>query len=608
MCGIAGISSLQPVAQEKIRAMAGCMVRRGPEAEGIHVFPGTPSVGFGHRRLKIIDLSDSANQPMFNDNQSVGIVFNGEIYNFKELRQTYLSEQEFKTNGDTEVIIKMYEKFGIDCVKYLRGIFAFALYDQKTKKLFLVRDHLGKKPLLYAINGQTLYFSSSIAAIANVLPKTNLNTEILKDYLNYNYIPTTETVYTEIQRLPPGTILTWSNNQAMFSKFWEIDFTKKNTDSFSEIVQKSESLIDQAVRRRLISDVPLGAFLSGGVDSGLIVAKMAAHGSVRTFSMGFEQADFNELPYAKLTARKYNTQHTEFIVKPELPSIMNDLLTAYEEPFADPSMIPMHYLCKLTKQQVTVVLNGDGGDEGFAGYERYLGPKYVQIMKLLPSPLRRLLLAAIRLAPENTAHRSFLRRLKWLLTSANLPAEEVYLSLFRKKIFDDSGKSDTAFLNCYSKQKLQPLDQMLYTDINTYLPEDLLVKADRAAMYHSLEGRSPLLDVDLLKYTATIPAALKTQHGLKSILKTIAKKHIPAEVLNKPKQGFGVPLGSWFRNELKTVTQDLLVNSQIAKLQITDQTTIDRLVSEHVHGKTNHGRTLFNFVMLESWLQKQSRS
>jgi asparagine synthase (glutamine-hydrolysing) len=452
MCGINGkITTKQDsINHGLIEEMNQEISYRGPDAQGVEVFKNEQSfIGLGHQRLKIIDLSNNANQPFYSEDKNIILVFNGEIYNFQRLKQEHLRDEQFQTNSDTEVIIKMYQKFGIGFVEKLIGMFAIALYDKKLQKLFLIRDHLGKKPLFYYKDDNSLIFSSQIRPIlkSNEVKK-ELNLTALNDYFSFNYIFGENTIYQKIKKLPPATYLEYHNNEITIKQYWDLPHTVDKSITEEDALKKCEDLIKDSINLRLISDVPLGAFLSGGIDSSLIVAMMAEkQAKVKTFSIGFEESDFNELAYAKIIADQYKTEHYEFIVKPNAFEIIDDLLTAYDEPYADPSQIPMYYLSKFTKEKVTVALNGDGGDEAFAGYERYKGMIYQSYYRYIPKPLRYAIYQLIKNIPENTQHTSLIRQFKWLnrislknIDEAYLKAEKSFRDKEKKLIYQENMK------------------------------------------------------------------------------------------------------------------------------------------------------------------------
>ncbi len=627
MCGIAGKISKNKIDVSEIKMMTELMISRGPDAEGQLITNSkTESIGLGQRRLKIIDLSDTANQPFIDDETGNILVFNGEIYNYQDIKKQFLADVKFKTASDTEVILKLYARFGLQgTLDKLRGMFAIALWDKKDEKMVLARDRLGKKPLYYFQNSECFIFASNIKPIlANKEVKKIINFNIIDTYLTYNYNPDLATAYENIYKLAPAEYLIYEHGKVSKNKYWQLDFRQKLELKESEIITKTEEIITEAVRLRMISDVPLGAFLSGGVDSSLIVALMSKQSNkVKTFSIGFEQADFNELKYARLVADQYKTEHQEFIVQPNALDILDELVDSFEEPYADPSQIPMYYLAKLTRKYVTVALNGDGGDECFGGYERYLGMKYVQYYKTLPVFIRQKLDAVLKNIPENTAHLSLTRRLKWLNSVSLKEQAEAYTrantsftndekaALYNQEFTRKTKHNLPENLLCEaynSAHAVTSLDRMLYTDITKYLPEDLLIKADRMTMAHSLEARSPLLDQELIEFSAKVQDKYKLKgNTLKYILKKLAEKYLPSEIIYRQKQGFGVPLGSWFRNELKVYLQDSFKNSSLVKANILEHDSVQKLIGEHLTGKKNLGRKLFTLLMLEKWYKKNCK-
>ncbi|MDR2431705.1 MAG: asparagine synthase (glutamine-hydrolyzing) [Candidatus Margulisbacteria bacterium] len=617
MCGIAGKISLREITAEQLRAMTDTLIHRGPDAEGLKIIQRNGRwIGLGHRRLKIIDLSDGANQPFQSPDENLTLVFNGEIYNFRELQRKYFTGENFRTHSDTEVILKMHEKFGADCVKHFRGQFALAIYDKEKDLLFLARDQLGKKPLYYYFNGAVLVFASRVdALLTQPEVQTQIDFALLDDFLAFNYIPADVSAFKNIYKLPAGHTLSFGKGQARLHKYWDLDFRQKINISFPDALLKTAEILREAVNLRLIADVPLGAHLSGGLDSSLITALLAEQGAVKTFSIGFSQKDFSELSHARLVADYLGTEHQEFIVTPDAIAIMPELIDSYDEPNADPSQIPMYYLCRLTRQKVTVALGGDGGDECFGGYERYAGMLYQHYFRQIPRGWRQILYSAIKNLPETEARRSFLRRLKWLCkVSLSSEAESYWQAnlsfddTLKNKLYTDKmprGAGGQIFSKTFSGAPADNLvDRMLYHDTKLYLNYDLLVKADRSAMRHSLEGRAPFLDVRLIEFAASLPAKYKIHNfQLKYLLKKIAAKYLPREIIYRKKQGFGVPLNSWFRNELKQYTEELFSNSLLAASGYFQKNSLLDLLSAHQRG-VNHGRRLFTLAVLENWLRK----
>jgi asparagine synthase (glutamine-hydrolysing) len=501
-------------------------------------------------------------------------------------------------------------------VKHFRGMFALAVYDAEQDSLFLAVDQTGKKPLYYYHGDSAFVFASGIDALLTQPEiKTSVDFRALDDFLTFNYIVSDRSAFQDIYKLPAGHTLTFAAGQLKLEKYWDIDYRPKLNISLDDALERTEEILREAVNLRLIADVPLGAHLSGGVDSSLITALLAERGRIKTFAIGFSQKDFSELSYARIVAQKFNTEHYEFTVTPDAVSILPELIDSYDEPNADPSQIPMHYLCKLTREHVTVALNGDGGDECFGGYERYQGMLYQNLFRKIPKPLRQIFYAGIRSLPESAAHRSFLRRLKWLCKVSLCDVAESYYqanlsfdAALKNKLYTDKmprGSGVQEFRQVFENAPADDLvDKMLYTDLKLYLRNDLLVKADRAAMRHSLEGRSPFLDTCLLEFTAALPAQYKIHNfQLKYLLKKITTKYLPPEIIYRKKQGFGVPLDAWFRNELKQYAENLFNDSLLVNSGYFNKDGLLNLLSEQQRS-VNHGRRLFTLVILENWLRK----
>lgn len=631
MCGICGkvtADSQQAINPLLIENMCAVLHHRGPDEAGTHL---EPMVGLGHRRLSIIDLS-TGQQPMCNQRRDVWITYNGEIYNFPELRTALQHDGfQFHSTSDTEVILHLYEKYGADCVTHLRGMFAFAIWDAPRRRLFLARDRIGKKPLFYCVTAAGIVFASEIKALLQdpTVPRA-LNTEALYDYLTYQYIPPPATIFQGIHKLPPAHTLIYANGTARSHQYWDLRYVPKITLPEAAIREQVHALVAEAVRIRMISDVPIGAFLSGGVDSSIIVALMAQCGAaaVKTFSIGFQEKDFNELPYARKVAEQFGTQHQEFLVKPDAVDVLPKLIWHFDEPFGDSSAIPTYYVAQMTAQYVKVALNGDGGDESFAGYLRYLGFKIVNYYRLLPHALRkRLLEKMLTPLPLERGRPSPawlpgvlvtpLRYVKYLNTLSLSTREELYartVTIFRNDekhalLSDDMRQRFAAidsleYLYHYfqAPNAEQATEHMLYADVMTYLPGDLLVKVDRMTMAHGLEGRSPFLDHKLMEFVAALPVGQKIQGTrLKVLLKKIGQTWFPPKFLERKKQGFGVPIGNWFRHELREMLHDNLQPSALANAGILRQTTIDRILQEHQRGQVSHWHRLWVLLNLELW-------
>jgi asparagine synthase (glutamine-hydrolysing) len=621
MCGICGELRLDGTAPQKdlLLQMCATMRHRGPDDEGIYI---GKNIGLGHRRLSIIDLS-TGHQPLSNEDGSIWIVFNGEIYNFLELRPNLERKgHRFKTKTDTETIIHLYEEYGIDCVQHLRGMFAFCLWDEKKRRLFLARDRIGKKPLYYTFSKNSFLFASELKAILEDAEIDRLiNQEAIHHYLTYQYVPSPITIFTQIKKLQPAHIMVVEDGKIkMFERYWKPEYTPKTNLSEPEIIESILEILREATRIRLISDVPLGAFLSGGIDSSAIVAMMSQlmDKPVKTFSIGFPEASFNELSFAKTVADIFKTEHHEFIVKPDALDILPKIAWHYDEPYADSSCIPTYYLSQMTRQHVTVALNGDGGDETFAGYERYLAYKLTSYYERVPRFIRDGIFASLSLFSESSSRRDFIRRAKrfteviaepkerryirWLSTFSNSLKDRLYSDEMKERVGDiDSVEILAESFKRSGTDDL--LDTLLFVDTINYLPEDLMVKADIASMAHCLECRSPFLDHKLVEFAASIPSNLKLKgRKTKHILKKALSKILPESILNRGKMGFGVPLSFWFRGELRDYAEELLLCKK-ADRGYFKQNEIKNLLEEHISGRVNHSYHIFSLIMLELWHQ-----
>ncbi|HKF01954.1 MAG TPA: asparagine synthase (glutamine-hydrolyzing) [Candidatus Sulfotelmatobacter sp.] len=614
MCGIAGIvqdHSNGAVNNVVVHQMCEAIVHRGPDDEGIFVKGG---VGLGMRRLSIIDLA-GGHQPVFNEDRSVWIVFNGEIYNFLELRPELEHRgHRFSTHTDTEVIVHLYEEYGSECVQKLRGMFAFALYDERAGRLLLVRDRLGKKPLHYAVRDNTLLFASEIKAILAVRPDLGkVNHEALLQYMYFGYVPDSATVFETIQKLPPGHLLEFEKGKVHIRQYWDLpEYGTYDPNSEEELLDEMEQRLAEAVRIRLIADVPLGAMLSGGTDSSTIVALMSRANSqpVKTFSIGFRHADFNEAPYARLVAQKFGTDHHELIVEPDLVDTVTYLTNHLEEPFADSSMLPTYFICCLARKYVKVVLSGDGGDEGFAGYDRYR--IYLEDRSHDWIPLR-----ARRWYRENVHPRipyAMLGRNR--AYSISLPWQERYMERISFQSFqremgiltDEFVAANGAPLTLFRKYldsapARDPLSRILYLDTKTYLPGDILTKVDRMSMATSLEARVPMLDHVFLEWVTGLAPRWKMRNGSqKFILRKLAERvGVPREVLNRPKQGFALPLGHWMRNELKDLVRTVLLEPRTLQRGYFKPNGVRLMLEEHFNQRRDHSARLWRLLVFELW-------
>jgi asparagine synthase (glutamine-hydrolysing) len=623
MCGICGILDYNKnrISDKKnIQNMCDKLQHRGPDDEGIYINNKFPLAAFGHRRLSIIDLN-TGHQPMSNEDNSLWLVINGEIYNFLSLRKELKDRgHRFKTNTDSEVVLHLYEDFGEDCVLYLRGMFAFAIWDENKNKLFIARDRIGKKPLLYFFEKNCFCFASEFEALlASGLIGREINHQSLDQYLTFGYVPAPNTIYKNIFKILPAHHLTLINGKLEFKKYWELDYRDKFCISEEEATKELIRALKEAVSLRLISDVPLGVFLSGGIDSSTVVALTSElAGKVKTFSIGFEDENFDELKYARNIARRFSTEHREFIVKPKALEILPLLVRRYGEPYADSSAIPSYYVARETKRFVTVALNGDGGDESFAGYERYQAMMLAQSYNHIPGFLRNMLNSAVmHLVPDSPDFKNKRRRIRRFFENASMPfylrycrwvsmindkeKSDIYSPEFKGRI--DISSSSNWLKDCAPRQeKMQLTDRLMALDIKTNLPNDLLVKMDIACMSNSLEARSPFLDQEVMQFAARLSANFKLKGMIKKyILKKSIRNLLPAENIHRPKMGFGVPVGRWMRQELRDYIQDTLLSENAFKRGYFTPAQLRLYVNEHLNGKMDHTFGLWTLLCLELW-------
>ncbi len=623
MCGIVGIvNKNENVDRGVLERMNAAIVHRGPDEDGFFV---NDNIGLAMRRLSIIDLA-TGQQPISNASGTKTIIFNGEIYNYPELKKDLEKEGVvFKTNSDTETILHLYEKHGKDCLEYLRGMFAIAIWDHESRELFLARDRVGKKPLLYShqSNGDLIFGSEFRALLRHPSVSRSVDRRAIDAYLSYLAVPAPMTAFESIRKLEPGHWLRWKDGEIETKRYWLPDFSKKIKITHREAEEETLRLLRESTRLRLISEVPLGAFLSGGVDSSTVVALMAeaTSGPVRTFSIGFEEQDFSELKYARLVAEHVGAEYNEFIVKPDALEILPTLVEHYGEPYADSSAIPTYYVSKETRKHVTVALNGDGGDESFAGYERHAAMRIADLYNRVPSFARKIWLEApVSLFPTSETKRTRIRDIKRFLTAASMPASERYFKWvstyhrepktelysedFRRGIGHDEAFSllDKWFQKSNGNSTL---DTVLLTDLMTYLPDDLLVKVDIASMANSLEARSPFLDHKVIEFAASLPDNVKMgRFETKSLLKKIAAKLVPKEVVYRQKMGFGVPIGDWFRGDMKGFVKEILLTEKFEKRGLFRQKVVERYVNEHLRGDRDHTFQIWTLLMLELWYDR----
>jgi asparagine synthase (glutamine-hydrolysing) len=621
MCGIAGklyFDTDRRVSEQELRRMARTLTHRGPDGEGTWA---ENNVGLAHRRLAIIDLRTEAGQPMSNEDGSVWITFNGEIYNFQELRRELEDRGHiFRTNSDTEAIVHAYEEYGRECLQRLRGMFAFAVWDARARTLFLVRDRVGKKPLFYRIDPTCFVFASEIKAIlADRSAPIKVDPIALDHYLALGYVPSPLTAFRGIQELPPAHWLEIHDGKMESRRYWKLRYTPKRRLAEKDAIAELRWHIAEAVRLRLVSDVPLGVFLSGGTDSSAVVAYMARamDRPVRTFSVGFEDAAVDERPFARMVAEHYSTEHTELVVKASAIDILPRLVWHYDQPFGDPSAVPSYAIAELTRQYVTVALNGDGGDESFAGYDRYVPNRRARYGDVLPPALRRAVAALLRHLPENWRQRQPLLKIVTVADAMAQIPEHRYARWFgqftpdqREGMYTEDFRGVVAgsnpeelFVRAFGQSDAEDwTDATLDTDVNLYLPGDLLVKMDRASMAHSLEARSPFLDHVLMEFVASLPPKLKLAGAQKKrLLRAALRGVLPDAVLDRPKMGFEPPIARWFRNELRDMAYDILLSPRAVQRGYFQRRVVEAILAEHWTGREDRSLHLWELLMLEMW-------
>ncbi len=632
MCGITGKiyfkNNPQIVTEDTIAKMNKAIAHRGPDDSGVYIAPDN-KIGLGQQRLSIIDLSPLGHQPMHyqHNDKKYTIVFNGEVYNFQEEReQLQRHGYRFKSKTDTEVIMALYDKYGMEFLKHLRGMFAFALYDHQKNQLVCARDRLGKKPLKYCTDNSVFMFASELKSILTQPEyKKEIDYTAIHHYLTLQYVPAPLTGFKGIKKLEPAhyLIIDCNNGKIKKERYWQLNYTKKLNLPKQKWEEKILTDLEEAVKLRMIADVPLGAFLSGGIDSSAVVALMAKNSSqpIKTFSIGFNESDHDETKYAQIIADKYKTDHTKFIVKPDAMELLPILVKQYEEPYADSSALPTYYLAKKTREHVTVALNGDGGDENFAGYGRYSIQKFGlwydkigPLHNLLAKPTVKFINSIFKTTLTNHA--------QTFAETLSLPYNERYLSYIqyfsteaKNSLYSEAMRekmkniiTNDIIVQAFSQAKAtNKIDQTVYADIVTYLPDALLVKVDIATMAHGLESRSPFLDHKFMEMTAQIPAHLKLKgfNNKKYILKkALEKELIPKEILYRKKMGFGVPIEHWFRNEMKDYMYETLLSDKAISRGIFKKEAVKQLLDTHVNTKINHAYRIWALITLELWFQE----
>lgn len=636
MCGITGAVWTHPdkrISSEVLADMTRVLQHRGPDDEGFYFGENsvetfekqaqTIGVGLGFRRLSIIDLAASR-QPIANEDGTIQVVFNGEIFNYEAIRERLLRNgHQLKTEGDSETIAHLYEELGTDCFQEFNGFFAIAIWDSRRNRLVIARDRLGQKPLVYRNEGDRFLFASELKSLLQVpgIPRV-VNQQAIEEYLVYQYVPHPHSILEGFEKLPPGHFGVVQDGRFQVERYWNPSMTEDTSISEGEACERLKDLFLSSIQLRMRSDVPLGAFLSGGVDSSLVVAAMAQQSSrtVKSFSIGFPEKDFDESKYAKQVSEHLGTEHHCFIVTPDADKILEELVFLYDEPFADSSAIPTWYVSKLTREHVTVSLSGDGGDELFAGYDRYRAVRLAERIDQL-GPIRKLLAAKFwQFIPSSVKQKSRIRQLKRFSYALGLPVLKRYCDWIA--IFNDERRA--ALFNKVTAQSLSGMDPIWFlekyfeplqhrdsitaistTDLQTYLPCDLNTKVDIASMGNSLEARQPFLDHRLVEFAISLPIRLKYRGGRgKWLLKQTFGDWLPGNIWSRPKMGFGVPIGDWFRNELKDRLESTVLSPNAACLEYFSRTAIEKLAKEHQDRTVDHSYRLWSLLMLELWLQR----
>jgi len=612
MCGIGGKLSFDAKPDEGLgERMAERMRHRGPDAAG--VYADGPAL-LAHRRLSILDLSEAGNQPMSNGDGTVHIVFNGEIYNYRELRER-VAHYPHNSETDTEVLLHLYEEYGVDCLQHLRGMFAFAIWDERSERLFLARDRLGQKPLFYRADGESFWFASTVRGIlADDDVSAAPDLPAIRQYLTYQYTPHPTTGFAGIEQLRPAEYMLVDREGTERERYWSLSYSDQFDASASTLASRLRVKLREATRLRMRSDVPVGVFLSGGIDSSVVTALMSelADEPVSTYSIGFDLERYDELEFAREVAAAYGTDHHEYTVTPDSMAVLPELVEAYEMPFGDPSVLPTYYVSAVSSEDVTVGLTGDGGDENFAGYDRYTWDWITTRMASLPPALRRLGATALGSLPRPLREKRAVRYPTLAFEFAAGDEVERYSNVVCRATGEDAARvwngpqwdEELAYLREAFARADGPrrLDRLAHVDIQTYLPDALLVKVDRASMAHSLEVRSPFLDHELVAFTAKIPAKYKWRRGEgKWLLKRAFADELPEPILDREKQGFAVPVHEWFRAGLREFASEKL--DRLGSREPFDARGLDALFRAHQEGN-DHGYRIWDLVMLESWYER----
>lgn len=623
MCGVCGIYASEADPGAAVRRMTASLAHRGPDEEGFYV---RGNVGLGHRRLSIIDL-DSGQQPMSNPEGDIWIVFNGEIYNYREIRQDLVGRgHEFRTESDTEIILHLYERYGTRCLQHLRGMFAFAIWDGKRGRLFMARDRLGQKPLYYAERGSELLFASEIKALLAADPSfRELDYEALDEYLTLRTVPSPRSMFRRVRKLPPAHYLTFDRRRGLeVQRYWDLSYEPKLEGTDEDLLDELDRLLVESIRLHLVSDVPVGAFMSGGLDSTLIVAMLMKHGlaeNFKTFSIGLPYGSFDEAPAARLVAEQYGTRHYEEQIRPSLLSALPALVEQLDEP-SDPLSICMDLVARMARREVKVVLGGDGGDELFGGYDRYFGNRMAEYYAAVPRSIRRRVVQpALQLLPDGSWYKSVAHQLKWLHRLSFYDGAERYVRSLGYFYLNEAFKGDVygarmkerqagfdpgaLMRDAYRRAEANDIvDRMLYADSQSRLPDHPVMIQDRMTMAHGLEARSPFMDHELAEFVARLPARLKVRgRTLRYAQVQLAKRYLPHEVRKRKKQGFSSALPYLLKDELDVLYRVFLTGAQLGREGILRQEGIDQLIAEHKRGRVDHGNRLWLLLNSEVWFR-----
>ena len=618
MCGISGYINKNGANETDLQRMNNAIFHRGPDEVGVFV---RGKVALGQQRLSIIDLSNGQ-QPMSNEDGSIWITFNGEIYNFQDIKKTLIDKHNFRTNSDTEVIIHLYEEKGIKCLDDLRGMFSFAVYDFNRNMMFIARDHLGQKPMYYWHEGENFAFSSEIKGILALNPSLNLmDPNALYEYLSIRIITPPRSMFKDIRKLPPAHYLIFQDGKLSLNRYWNLNYKQKLAGDINAIKDALEEKIKETIKYHLVSDVPVGAFLSGGLDSSLVVAIMSqfVNNPVKTFSGDVQYKDFSEIRYAQLVSAKYNTQSFELSYIPSLIKTLPEIVWHLDEP-SDPLSLAMYYISELASKEVKVVLGGEGGDELFGGYDRYYGNVYASYYALIPKFIRKQLInRAIEMVPEGFWYQSMSHQMKWMHQISFYKGGERYskgLSYFYfssdyyNNLFTDKFKSqvegfdpEASIKNYFNSSNANELiDKMLYSDSMVRMPDHPVMILDRMSMAHSLEARCPFLDHKLAEFSAMIPSKYKVDGKKRRIIQIeLAKKYLPAEIIERKKQGFASPFTYLLQDEYKILFRKFLKNSRLVEENYLYGETITNLLNEHLNKKADHGQRLWLLCNAEIW-------